>query len=265
MIEHFWRWLKSPQALTSAVIVVLAIVLWKTVRRLYKKYIQVGNSKGERTTLVRVLFSTARFLIVGGAGLVILEVNGVNVTSLVAGLGLLSAIVGLALQDFLKDVIMGIHIITDHFFSVGDVVRYGDIEGVVIGFTMKTTRLRNIYDQTITTVCNRNISEITKMPQQMMVDLDLPLPYEEDCRRIHAVLQGVSRQIGELPGIIRCEYKGTQDFADSAVIYKIRFYCLPEEMPERRRNALCVVQERLADENISIPYNQLDVHQIREH
>ena len=27
---------------------------------------------------------------------------------------------------------------------------------------MKTTRLRNIYDQTITTVCNRNISEITK-------------------------------------------------------------------------------------------------------
>ena len=165
MIEYFWRWLKSPQALTSALIVVLAIVLWKTVRRLYKKYIQVGSSKGERTTLVRVLFSTARFLIVSGAGLVILEVNGVNVTSLVAGLGLLSAIVGLALQDFLKDVIMGIHIITDHFFSVGDVVRYGDIEGVVIGFTMKTTRLRNIYDQTITTVCNRNISEITKMPQ----------------------------------------------------------------------------------------------------
>lgn len=265
MIEHFWGWLRSPQALTSVIVFVLAVILWEAVKKLYKKYIKLSNSKGERTTLVRVLFSIIRSLIIGGTGLVILEVNGVNVTSLVAGLGLLSAIVGLALQDFLKDVIMGIHIITDHFFSVGDVVRYGEIEGVVIGFTMKTTRLRNIYDQTITTVCNRNISEITKMPQQMQVDLDLPLPYEEDCRRIHTVLQELSRQIEEIPGIMRCIYKGTQDFADSAVIYKIRFYCLPEEMPDRRRDALRVVQERLADENISIPYNQLDVHQIREH
>ena len=167
-----------------------------------------------------------------------MQINGVNVTSAIAGLGLLSAIVGLALQDALKDIVMGIHIISDHFFAVGDVVKYQNIEGVVIGFTIKTTTIRNIYDQTITTICNRNISEITKMPKSAQVDIDLPISYTENPQKIHALLKNLCLQIDAVDGIDSCVYKGTQEFTDSAVIYKIRFFCLPEEKPEKTRKHL---------------------------
>lgn len=81
---------------------------------------------------------------------------------------------------------MGLHIMSDRFFSVGDVVKYRDIEGVVIGFTMKSTTIRCIDDRSITTVCNRNISEITRLPKPAQVDIDLPVSYDEEPGRIIA-------------------------------------------------------------------------------
>ena len=92
------------------------------------------------------------------------------------------------------------------------------------------------------------------------MDIDLPLSYEEDYRKVNTVLKGVCEKIGKLDGIDSCTYKGTQNFADSAIIYKLRFFCLPETKPERTRDALRVIQAGLDESNISIPYNQLDVH-----
>ena len=81
--------------------------------------------------LLRVALNVLRYLLLLVTILLILQINGINVTSLVAGLGIVSAVVGLALQDILKDVIMGLHILSGRFFSVGDAVRYGIMEGIV--------------------------------------------------------------------------------------------------------------------------------------
>lgn len=261
-MEKILNVVTSPQIIISAVVVLISCMLWLALRHAYRKYVAVGTTKGEKTTFFRVMFGTLRVLIVCGALLLVLQINGVNVTSAIAGLGLLSAIVGLALQDILKDTIMGIHIMSDHFFAVGDVVKYRDVEGMVIGFTMKTTTLRNIYDQTITTICNRNISEITRMPESVQVDIDLPLSYEENIQQVHVVLREICMQIEKMDGIDRCIYKGTQDFAASAVIYKLRFFCSPEEKPDRTRDAMRLIQTELDQAGLRIPYNQLDVHTI---
>ena len=61
-------------------------------------------------------------------------------------------------------------------------------------------------------------------------------------------------------GIDCCEYKGTQAFADSAVIYKLRFFCSPENKPQLNRDAHRIIQDGLEEANIQIPYNQLDIH-----
>lgn len=261
-MNELWDYISKPKFYLTVAIVVGAVMLWLIVRQGHKKYLAAGKAKGQKATIVRVAFGIIRTLIILGAVLAILQLNGVNVSSVVAGLGLLSAIVGFALQDVLKDIFMGIHIITDHFFVVGDVVKYGDIEGEVVGFTIKTTTIKSIIDQNITTICNRNITEITKMPKSTQVDIDLPLSYEEDIKKVHKVLSDICSKIGNIKGIDRCIYKGTQDFEDSAVIYKLRFFCPPADIPERRRDALRVIQNGLEDAGIHIPYNQLDVHNI---
>ena len=81
-------------------------------------------------------------------------------------------------------------------------------------------------------------------------------------KRIYAVLENICREIEGIEGIEGCEYKGTQEFADSAVIYKIRLYCPPEQRPELRRKALHIIQEGLEKEHIHIPYRQVDIHNL---
>ena len=248
------------QTVLSVVVIILACLVLVFFNFLYKKYVVFTKSKDENVMIIRVLPSVVRALIMILAVLTVLQVNGINVSSAIAGLGLVSAIIGLAIQDVLKDFIMGIHIISDKFFAVGDVVKYKDVEGVVIGFNMRATTLRSIVDNTVTTICNRNISEITKMPQSVMVDIDLPISYEEDYKKVNQVLLGICEEIGKIDGVEQSVYKGTQEFSHSAVIYKLRFYCTPEAKFERKRDALRLIQEGLFEAGTQIPYNKLDVH-----
>lgn len=248
----------APDNIISLAVMIGALVLWLGIRKGFAAYDSAGKNGGKRSSVAQTLYDVIKYAILLGAVLTVLQIYHVNVTSLVAGLGLASAIVGLALQDVLKDTIMGIHLMTDHFFGVGEVVRYRDFEGVVISFNINTTKLRSITDNSVMTICNRNISEIVRCSD--WVDIDIPLPYEESVGRIHAVLEDICREIGTVEGIEGCECKGTQEFADSAVVYKIRLYCPPERRPELRRKALRVVQEGLEKENIRIPYHQMDVH-----
>lgn len=244
----------------SVSIAICAFILWITIRKIHKKYVQKYNPIGEIGTMIRVAFGIVKSVVVLGAILLVLEVNGVNVSAVFAGLGLMSAVLGLALQDALKDSIMGMHIIRDHFFSVGDVVKYGDFEGTVVRFTMQTTTLESSIDNSILTVCNRNISEIVKIPSEAMVDINLPLPYEEDSEHIHHFLTEVCEGISGVDGVERCEYKGTTDFGASAVFYKIRFYCSSHDKYEIRRRVLRFLQRKLELGGLHIPYDQIDIH-----
>lgn len=118
-MEQLWNYVTTPRFAISVKIVAVAVGLWFILRRGYRKYISLEQAKGQRATLVRISFGLFQLLVVISAIILVLQVNGENVNSI---------LVGLALQDVLKDYLMGIHIIKDHYFMVGDVVKYEDIE-----------------------------------------------------------------------------------------------------------------------------------------
>ena len=100
----------------------------------------LGNAMG----IIRVLVSVAAFAI---AFIVILDNLGVNVTALVAGLGIGGIAIGLAAQGIFSDLFAALSIVFDRPFRRGDLVRYGGVPGTVgtverIG--LKTTRIRSI-------------------------------------------------------------------------------------------------------------------------
>ena len=88
--------------------------------------------------------------------LTVLANMGVNVTSILAGLGIMAAIMGLAFQDMLKDVIAGVMFIVENQFSVGDTVMINDFKGEVISMSLKTTRVQNSKGE-IMILANHNI------------------------------------------------------------------------------------------------------------
>lgn len=257
LIEKFF----SKELISSIVIVIAARVLWHFIHKTQKVYLQKASLQGDikrQNTYMKIFMDIVKYIMIFSTALIVLQMNGVNVSSLITGLGLVSAIVGFALQDFLKDMIMGIHMLLDHFFEIGDVVRYGQEEGIVISFNLKTTKLKLLSDGSVLSVCNRNFSELAKVSD--WIDIDLPLSYEEDWKKINEVLKECCSLIKEEEEIRDCIYKGVQEFADSAILYKIRIFCAPENKADMRRRALQILQEELGNANISIPYPQMDVH-----
>lgn len=257
-MDFLFEKLLTFRVIASIAVSVIAVVLYAFLRIWTYKYDKKHRSTGEKATLFHIVFGIFGFLILFIGFLIVLEINGVNITALAAGLGIVSAIVGLALQDYLKDIIMGIHILSDHFFLVGECVEYDGREGKIIAMTLKTTKIEDLDDRSVITVCNRNISQIRRLAERL--DIDIPLSYNEDMNVVQSVLRDISALIAKADGVRKCEFKGTQMFDSSAIIYRLRLYCEPALRADVRRTALSTVQRGLCDAGISIPFNQLDVH-----
>lgn len=263
------QWFKNlnySHILLSAAVIVCSIVVWRLVRIAFDRYAakqsETRNVKGTAGTAMSVTYGVAKGLVIIGVVLIVLQINDINVNAMVAGLGIASAIVGLAFQDLLRDIIMGIHIVTDNFFEVGDVIEYGNIDGLVVSYNIRTTKLQDIATGNIMTVCNRNFTEIKKRSRLFL--MNVPLSYEEDYRKVHRVLTRACERIEGVESVERCEYMGTQDFKDSAVFYRIHIYGPPERRWEIWRAARTILQEDLDAAGMRIPYQQIDVHTIPE-
>jgi len=107
---------------------------------------KVAEEQGSGTlanamAIIRLLVSVALFAI---AGILILENLGVNVTALIAGLGVGGIAIGLAAQGIFSDLFAALSILFDRPFKKGDTIRYDQSTGTVERIGLKTTRLRSL-------------------------------------------------------------------------------------------------------------------------
>ncbi len=107
---------------------------------------RIGDGKQESAlasamAIIRVLTSFALFAI---AIILILDNLGVNVTALVAGLGIGGIAIGLAAQGIFSDLFAALSILFDKPFKKGDTIRYDGSTGTVERIGLKTTRLRSL-------------------------------------------------------------------------------------------------------------------------
>ena len=102
---------------------------------------QGSGTLGNAMAIIRVLVSVALFAI---AGVLILDNLGVNVTALLAGLGIGGIAIGLAAQGIFSDLFAALSILFDKPFKKGDTIRYDQSTGTVERIGLKTTRLRSL-------------------------------------------------------------------------------------------------------------------------
>ncbi len=250
-----------PKLIRSGIILILAaagfIIVSVVFKKLKKKYVNEGELKKKQgLMIVRRIINIFIFIT---ALLAILQVNGINVSGFSLGIGAVTVILSFAFKDLLQDVISGTSIMIDKYFKIGDAVEYEGRDGIVVFFSVRTTKIEYIDDRSVMSVANRNITKIRKLTH--LVDIDLPLSYDEPREKVFKTLDGICGDIRGIEGVESCELKGTQDFGDSAIIYKIRFFCEPHDRPDIRRAVLKAVQDRLAAADMRIPYRQLDVHE----
>jgi len=143
--------IKEAVGFVFVVAAVLQGAIWTRaiILRLVEQRAAIGGSDesnlSSAVSLIRLLVSVAVFAI---AAILILDNLGVNVTGLVAGLGIGGIAIGLAAQGIFSDLFAALSIIFDKPFRVGDTITYNGKEGPVTGkveeIGLKSTRIRSL-------------------------------------------------------------------------------------------------------------------------
>lgn len=216
-------------------------------------------STKKKATYLKMLKSIIRYVLIVINVLVILKIFGINITSMLAGVGIIGIILGFAVQDALKDIIKGIDIIADNYYQVGDVIKYEDITGKVISIGLKTTKLEDVNTFNIVSISNRNIEKVEVVSN--LINIDVPISYEVSLDKAEKVINDIVESIKKHEGVNKCEYRGVNDLADSSIKYQIKVYCNPINKVQIRRDSLRYILVGLDKHHLSVPYNQIDVHQ----
>ena len=177
---------------------------------------------------------------------------------MIAGVGIISIIVGFAIQDALKDIIKGIDIISDNYYNVGDVIKYNNVIGKVIAVGLKTTKIEDVETMNLISISNRNIEFVEVVSN--VINIDIPIGYDVNINVAEKVIENIITNLKKEKKIINAEYKGISDFADSSLKYRIKVYCKPINKVQVKIDSLTKILRVLTDNNISIPFNQIDVH-----
>jgi small-conductance mechanosensitive channel len=151
----------------------LQVGLWATTALrffLERRQQRAGLNDAAAASTVNVLMFVGQLLIWAVFVLLALDNLGVNITALVAGLGVGGIAIALAVQTILGDVFGSLSIAFDKPFVVGDTLRIDDIEGAVEHIGIKSTRLRSVTGEQVilanADVLKARVRNLGRMPEK---------------------------------------------------------------------------------------------------
>lgn len=244
----------------GAIVLVVSISLLIIMKIGFKRFKNNIDLKGDlrKTHIITTIYRFLLAAVIIATIMVIMGINGININAFLVCIGGSVTIIAFTIKDALQDIFAGFTIIMDKYYSVGDAVEFEGKDGIVISFTVRTTKIEYLDDRSVISVSNRHITKIKRLTH--LVDVNIPLSYELERETAFRVLGDICNTIKGIDGIEDCMLKGTQSFEEYAVIYKVRFFCEPNDRPDIRREVMKTIQDGLASEGISIPYKQIDIH-----
>ena len=157
---------------------------------------------------------------------------------------------------------VGFSIIAESQFALGEIVKINDFKGEVIYLGLKTTKIKAPTGE-VRIISNRNISEITNYSLgKTLATIDISVAYEEDNKKVEKVLSDLAL---ELPNLVpeindKVSLDGINELADSSVIYRMSTQVRERDMFLVKRKVNKEIKRVLDENNIKIPYPQIEVH-----
>ena len=252
----------------SLVYIIVAIIVYEIIRKIVIKSLnrnkkRLNNVHFQRVkTIQNLILSIVKYTIIIITLVTILSVWGFNVSTLVAGLGLGTAIIGLAFQDLAKDIIAGFTIITEGQYEVGDTIEIDNFMGEVTSISLKTTEITNFKGAKYI-VSNRYMDKVinySENPQLAIVDISTP--YEEKTDKVEKVLKDMIEEINDKVPNSEGDLLlwGIQSLSESSVVYRISVPAKSMKHFETERYLRKQIKDHLDKAGIPIPYNQIEVH-----
>ena len=160
--------------------------------------------------------------------LLMLSNLGIDVTALVAGLGIGGIAVALAAQNILGDLFASLAIILDKPFEVGDFIIVGDKMGAVERIGIKTTRIRSLTGEQLVManadLLGSRVHNYKRMNERRVV-FSIGVTYETPADKVE-ILPGLLREIVEAQEPVRFDRAHFKSYGDFALVFEIVYWVL---------------------------------------
>lgn len=260
------QWLVSHGAtfLVNVVVSLLLLLVGAWVIRLIVYSVRKAIQKSKRinelleTFICNVVQKVCWILLV----MMILQRLGINITPLVAGLGVTGFIVGFAFQETLGNLASGLMIAINQPFRVGDYIVAGAVEGSVVELNMMETTLATVDNKRVIVpnkvMWGAAITNVTALKTRR-VDVTAGIAYGEDIAKARKVLMDALKA---LPDVLRDPAPQVEvlSLGDSAVNLTVRGWCKTEKYWDVFFAMTSLTKQALDDAHIEIPYPQLVIH-----
>ncbi|WP_455366779.1 mechanosensitive ion channel family protein [Kaarinaea lacus] len=219
------------EVFTTVVIVALILqagiwgsAAWHLVLEKYREE-QIAKDPARVTTL-NVLSFVGRIVLWSVVLLLVLDNLGVNITALVAGLGVGGIAVALAVQTVLGDLFASLSIVLDKPFVVGDFLIVGDLLGSVEYVGLKTTRLRSLSGEQLvfsnSDLLNSRIRNFGRMYERR-VSFDLGVTYQTPHDKIK-MIPAIIREAVEAQDKTRFDRSHFKKHGDFSLVFETVYY-----------------------------------------
>lgn len=252
-----------PKIISAIIILIIGLIITKLSLKLLSK--GLSRSKLEVTV---TKFTTQILKIVMYVLLItiVLSILGIPATSIITVIGTAGVAIGLALQDSLSNVAGGFLLMISKPFKIGDYIISNGVEGTVSAISIMHTRLNSPSNQAIfipnglainATIVNNNGNDTRR------VDLKFSISYNDDFGKAQKIIREIidshKKILHEIPATVRMLQHG-----DSAIIIAARSWCKTEDYWTVYFDLTEQVRAAFIENEIEIPFNQLDVHMVEQ-
>ncbi len=256
---------------TIGIVILLSALAMKMVSSFTSRSIEKAKEKGDDPkaksfiTFMTLLRSFSRYAIYFIAFCIIINQLGYGsvLSNIITAAGVGALVLSLGAQSVISDMIAGAFILFEHQFSVGDYVQINEYSGTVSAMAMRCTYLDTWKGERII-IPNGQIKTVINYSGKFnMAIVDVPTPYEADSEKVKAILQEEADRYYEANKKIcydKPQVLAIASFDESAVIMTVQMKAKGRNHFTIQRDLKMAIKKRFDKEGISIPYNQIVVH-----
>ncbi len=248
----------------GAFIIVVIIQVILTIQRtidfvLKKKFVKEDDEEG-KNQMIKLISKIAKWSLWLIGGLMVLSNLGVNVTSLIAGMGIGGIAIALAVQSVLGDIFASFSIYFDKPFKIGDFIKVGKQMGTVEKIGIKTTRLKSFTGEQLVMpnkkLTDADILNYTEMEGRRIV-FSVGVAYETETEKLENLKQMIKKIFSEYKEEAKLERVHFKEFGDSSLNFEICYWVnnpAYKEYLDLQENLNQVIFKKFREEGISIAY-----------
>jgi len=252
------------ELIASAAVIVAGILISRGLNRLIKKASKSRLSVNDTaSSILRHIVSYGIFVI---CAIIVLNIFGVNTSSLLAILGAAGIAVGLALKDTLGNIAAGIILFFMGSYRIGEFIEFGSFSGTVREINLFTTILETpdgIYisapNSSIWGNPVRNYSRNGKRRMELSVRVSYSDSLDTALRVLGEIVSSEARFLREpAPQIV------VQSLQDSSVNLVVRAWAENRHYWDIYWQKMRILKEKIEEAGLHIPFPQTDVHFIQK-